>query len=97
VAWFAHLHKVGSQPTFTPFGEIPPKSHLLVLLGNREDVIVAGKKTLVEFFFRCMKLEELMAGKYFKTLGTCLEVAGTCFTIDRNCDVLPISLEDLLN
>jgi hypothetical protein len=30
-----------------------------------------------------MKSEELMAGKYSKTAGTCSELAGTSFTIRK--------------
>jgi hypothetical protein len=33
--------------------------------------------------FWCMKLEELMAEKYSKILGTCSELVGTCVTIKK--------------
>ncbi len=57
-----------------------PKLHLLVLLGKQVDVILVGKIKSDGNFFRCMKLEEIIAGKYYETSGTCSELAGTCFT-----------------
>jgi hypothetical protein len=34
-------------------------------------------------FLWCMKLEELMVGKYSKIAGTCSKLAGTSFTIGK--------------
>jgi hypothetical protein len=62
---------------------MPPKLHLLVLLGKQVDVILAGNIKNGGNVFWCLKSEELMAGKYSKTLGTCFELAGTCFMIGK--------------
>jgi hypothetical protein len=60
-----------------------PKLHLLVLLGKRVDVILAGNIKNGENFFQCMKSEELMMGKYSEIAGRYLELVGTSFTMRK--------------
>jgi hypothetical protein len=48
---------------------MPPKLHLLILLGKQVDVILAGKRNGRKVF-QCMRSEESMAGEDSKLAGT---------------------------
>jgi hypothetical protein len=63
---------------------MPPKLHLLVLLGKRIDVILAGKIENGGNLFQWMKLEEPMARKYSKNTGNVFQIGGNKFYDRKN-------------
>jgi hypothetical protein len=60
----------------------PPKLHLLLFPWETSSNNIGGQKNCGKILWY-MKLEVLMMGKGSKTVGTCSELARTCFMVGK--------------